>query len=358
MKIYLVGGAVRDELLGLPIKERDWVVVGATPEELLQQGYKPVGKDFPVFLHPKTHEEYALARTEKKVAPGYTGFVFHASPDVTLEEDLKRRDLTINAIAKEETGKLIDPFHGQLDLKNKLLRHVSPSFSEDPVRILRAARFAARFADFTVAPETMMLMQDMVKNGEVNALVPERVWQELQTALQEKAPIRFFEVLEAIGALNNLMSQSNEHELDLDALKRAPHDSVIRFAALLHRVTDLKTRLKKLRAPSEWSELTLLTQQYWHDFQHIENEKPEGILHLLQKVDAYRRPERFYKWLCACEASIDPSNLSKQKTILHNALLATQAVKLTEEEYKNFNGIEIQNALFKKRLNILEAGGF
>lgn len=355
MQIYLVGGAVRDELLGLPIKERDWVVVGATPEELLSQGYKPVGKDFPVFLHPQTHEEYALARTEKKVAPGYTGFVFHASPDVSLEEDLKRRDLTINAIAKEKSGKLIDPFHGQQDLKNKILRHVSPSFSEDPVRILRAARFAARFPDFVVADETLHLMQDMVKNGEVGALVPERVWQELQTALQEKAPIRFFDILNEAGALNSLIPEPSYHELALDALRNAPHDPILRFAILLHNVKNLKDLLKKLRAPSEWSELALLTQQYGCDFQNIENQLPEAILKLLQKIDAYRRPERFNKWLDACEAAIDHANLSKQKKILQHALLVTQSIKLTDEEYKKLTGMEIQGALFKERLKAISS---
>ncbi|MGZ8317101.1 MAG: multifunctional CCA addition/repair protein, partial [Telluria sp.] len=179
MKTYIVGGAVRDELLGLPVKDHDWVVVGATPEQMVAQGFRPVGKDFPVFLHPQTHEEYALARTERKTAPGYRGFVFHTSPDVTLEDDLVRRDLTINAIARAEDGTLTDPFNGQQDIRARIFRHVSGAFAEDPVRILRVARFAARFADFTVAPETIRLMQNMVAAGEVDALVPERVWQEL-----------------------------------------------------------------------------------------------------------------------------------------------------------------------------------
>lgn len=201
MKIYLVGGAVRDELLGIPYHEKDWVVVGATAEEMLAKGYRQVGKDFPVFLHPKTNEEYALARTERKVSKGYTGFTFNAAPEVTLEEDLQRRDLTINAIAKAEDGTIIDPFHGREDLQNKILRHVSPAFSEDPVRILRIARFAARYGDFTIAPETLALMKQMVVSGEVDALVPERVWKEWQRALSEKHPEKFFEVLAACGAM-------------------------------------------------------------------------------------------------------------------------------------------------------------
>ena len=184
MKIYSVGGAVRDELMGLPVKDRDWVVVGATPGDMVRHGYRPVGRDFPVFLHPETNEEYALARTERKTAPGYGGFVFHTDPGVTLEEDLRRRDLTINAMARGEDGELVDLHNGQADLAAKVLRHVSPAFAEDPVRILRVARFAARFADFTVAPETMTLMREMVSNGEVDALVSERVWQELVKGLQ------------------------------------------------------------------------------------------------------------------------------------------------------------------------------
>ncbi|MDH5600070.1 MAG: multifunctional CCA tRNA nucleotidyl transferase/2'3'-cyclic phosphodiesterase/2'nucleotidase/phosphatase, partial [Gammaproteobacteria bacterium] len=211
MKIYLVGGCVRDQLLGLETRDRDWVVVGATPDEMLQQDFRQVGKDFPVFLHPTSNEEYALARTERKVSAGYSGFSIHASSDVTLEEDLVRRDLTINAMALSDNGELIDPFNGQADIKNKILRHVSPAFVEDPVRILRVARFAARFAElgFTIAEETQQLMAEMVSNGEVDALVPERVWQETMRALQEKTPARFFEVLRDCGALAKLFPEIN-----------------------------------------------------------------------------------------------------------------------------------------------------
>ena len=206
MRVYVVGGAVRDELLGLPVKDRDHVVVGATPEEMERLGYKPVGKDFPVFLHPATHEEYALARTERKSGRGYKGFTVHAAPDVTLEEDLRRRDLTINAMAKAEDGTLIDPFGGKRDLQNRLLRHVSEAFSEDPVRILRVARFAARFG-FDVAPETMALMKRMVASGETDYLVPERVWQEFAKGLMEREPQRMFEVLEACGLRQKLLPE-------------------------------------------------------------------------------------------------------------------------------------------------------
>ena len=207
MKTYCVGGAVRDELLGFPIKDKDFVVVGATPQAMLDAGYRPVGKDFPVFLHPETHDEYALARTERKTAKGYRGFTVHASPEVTLEEDLARRDLTINAIAKDAEGKLIDPFNGQADIQSKILRHVSSAFAEDPVRILRAARFAARLTEFSLAPETLALMRQMVAAGEVDALVPERVWQELSHGLMEQKPSRMFEVLRACGALQKILPE-------------------------------------------------------------------------------------------------------------------------------------------------------
>jgi tRNA nucleotidyltransferase (CCA-adding enzyme) len=207
MKFYVVGGAVRDELLGVPVNDHDWVVVGGTPQQMLDQGFLPVGKDFPVFLHPQTREEVALARTERKTAPGYHGFAFHAEPGVTLAQDLARRDLTINAMARDEHGMLIDPFGGQDDLRAKRLRHVSPAFAEDPVRILRLARFAARFGDFEVAPETAALMQRMVEAGEVDALVPERVWQELSRGLMEAHPSRMFSVLRQCGALAKLLPE-------------------------------------------------------------------------------------------------------------------------------------------------------
>ena len=274
MKTYLVGGAVRDELLGYPYKERDWVVVGATVDEMLAAGFQQVGKDFPVFLHPETKEEYALARTERKTAAGYKGFDVHASPDVTLEEDLVRRDLTINAIAKDEHGEVIDPYHGVGDIEERLLRHVSSAFSEDPVRILRIARFLARYAHlgFSIADETMQLMRTMVDNGEVDALVPERVWQEMHKALTERTPSRFIEVLRECGALARILPeldalfgvpQPEEHHPEIDTgihtllvLQQAcklSDDADVRFAALMH---DLG---KGTTPPSEWP-------------QHIEHE--------------------------------------------------------------------------------------
>ena len=211
MQIYMVGGAVRDQLLGLPVNDRDWVVVGATPEQMQALGYLPVGKDFPVFLHPETHEEYALARTERKTAPGYKGFAFHTAQDVTLEQDLARRDLTINSIAEPAgltvSGSLFDPYNGQKDLQDRVLRHVTDAFREDPVRILRVARFAARFTDFSIAPETMALMREMVEDGEVDALVPERVWQELSRGLMEAQPSRMLTVLRDCGALQRLLPE-------------------------------------------------------------------------------------------------------------------------------------------------------
>ncbi len=267
MKVYLVGGAVRDQLLGLPVEERDWVVVGETPEAMERRGFKRVGKDFPVFLHPQTHEEYALARTERKVAPGHRGFVVHASPDVTLEEDLRRRDLTINAMAVDEEGRLIDPYGGRADLERRLLRHVSPAFAEDPLRILRVARFAARYAHlgFQVADETMELMRQMVDAGEVDALTPERVWQELVKALGERRPSEFFRVLRACGANARLFPEIEglfgvpqprrwHPEIDtgvhtlmvLNQAAELTDDTVVRFAALTH---DLG---KALTPPGQW----------------------------------------------------------------------------------------------------------
>ena len=225
MKIYTVGGAVRDTIMGLPVHDRDYVVVGSTVEEMLSLGFTPVGKEFPVFLHPETKQEYALARTEKKVAPGYRGFVFHASPDVTLEEDLLRRDLTINAMAMSEEGEIIDPFGGRRDIENRVFRHVSEAFAEDPVRILRLARFAARFRDFSVAPETMELMKKMVTDGEVDALVPERVWKELSQGLMESMPSRMIQIMHDCGALERIFPE-------IEALWEVPQPE--KYLSLIH----------------------------------------------------------------------------------------------------------------------------
>lgn len=344
MEIYLVGGAVRDRLLGLEPKERDWVVVGATPAEMEAQGYRQVGKDFPVFLHPETHEEYALARTERKTAPGYYGFAVHAAPDVTLEEDLLRRDLTINAIAQGADGQLIDPFNGQQDLMDKVLRHVSPAFSEDPVRILRVARFAARFAylGFSVAPETNQLMQDIVNAGEVDALVAERVWAETERALGEQTPVRFFEVLRECGALARLFPEIDclygvpqpeqyHPEIDtgvhtmmvLEQAARLSPQPIVRFAALVHDlgkgttpqdqwpkhiaheergVPLVEALCERLRVPRAYRELAVGVTRYHLHYHRAAELKPSTLLKMLNSLDAFRRPERFEQFILACEA--------------------------------------------------------
>jgi len=292
VKTYVVGGAVRDELLGLPVKDRDHVVVGATPEEMVKLGYKPVGKDFPVFLHPETHEEYALARTERKSGRGYKGFTVHAAPDVTLEDDLRRRDLTINAIAKSEDGSLIDPFGGKGDLERRVLRHVSEAFSEDPVRILRVARFAARFG-FSIAPETMQLMKGLVASGETDYLVPERVWQEFSKGLMEKRPERMFEVLEACGLRERLLPElETQPEVMSGSL-------AVRFALLCWSLAEdeVETLCRRLRVPNEPRELALLVSRNRMGLEAVPHALPEEILKLLKATDAFRRPERFAELL-------------------------------------------------------------
>ncbi len=341
MKIFVVGGAVRDELLGLPVKDHDYVVVGATPEDMLAQGFRPVGKDFPVFLHPQTHEEYALARTERKTAPGYKGFVFHTDPDVTLEQDLVRRDLTINAIARADDGTLADPFHGQQDLQQRVFRHVSDAFAEDPVRILRVARFAARFTDFTVAPETIALMQNMVAAGEVDALVPERVWQELARGLMGEWPSRMFEVLRACGALARILPELDalwgvpqppkyHPEIDTGAHVMMVVDTAalenyalpVRFAALLHDLGkgvtlpharpshhgherlggELVERIcQRLKVPGEVRDLALMTAREHGSIGRAFELRANAIVNLLGRCDAFRKPQRFIDMLRATE---------------------------------------------------------
>ena len=287
MKVYVVGGAVRDELLGLPVQDRDHVVVGATPEEMVRAGYKPVGRDFPVFLHPQTHEEYALARTERKIGRGYKGFTVHAAPDVTLEDDLRRRDLTINAMAKDEDGTLIDPFHGKEDLRKGVLRHVSEAFAEDPVRILRVARFAARFG-FSVHPSTLALMRRMVDSGETDYLVPERVWQEFSKGLMEKEPRRMFEVLEASGLLAKLFPQLR-HRVGIEG------SLPVRFARLAWplRESEVEALCERLRVPNEVRGLALLACRTRVALRASRLATPQALLELLKRTDAFRRPERF-----------------------------------------------------------------
>lgn len=306
MEIYLVGGAVRDRLLDLPVKEKDWVVVGSTPEKMLVDGFSPVGKDFPVFLHPKTKEEYALARTERKVAKGYKGFEFYADPTVTLEQDLQRRDLTINAIAEAASGELIDPFDGQQDIKAKLLRHVSPAFQEDPVRILRIARFAAKLPDFSVAEETVRLMEDMVAAGEVDALVAERVWQECEKAMHMPAPWRFFEVLEGVGAANVLWPALmwNEFDSQMFADACSKTDSpLLRFvvAWCTLDLEDARVYSARYRLPNHYSELLHLVIRLLPEYHMAKELTPQELLHVFKSVDLLRRPTRFELWLQASE---------------------------------------------------------
>jgi tRNA nucleotidyltransferase (CCA-adding enzyme) len=342
MKVYAVGGCVRDALLGRPVADRDWVVVGATPQQMLDAGYTPVGRDFPVFLHPQTHQEYALARTERKTAPGYHGFDFHAAPDVTLEDDLARRDLTINAMAQADDGTLIDPHGGQRDLAARILRHVSPAFAEDPVRILRLARFAARFADFTVAPETLALMRQMVAAGEVDALVPERVWQELARGLMEDAPARMLTVLRDCGALARLLPEldrlwgvpqrADYHpEVDtgmhmllvIDMSARLQAALPARWAALLHdlgkgstpaevlpkhighemRSVDLARRVcDRLKVPADCRDAALLAAREHGNIHRSLDFDAAALLRLLERCDALRRPMLLDHVLDACEA--------------------------------------------------------
>jgi tRNA nucleotidyltransferase (CCA-adding enzyme) len=341
MKIYTVGGAVRDGLLGLPVQDRDYVVVGATPADMLARGFTPVGKDFPVFLHPQTHEEYALARTERKTAPGYKGFVFHADADVTLEQDLERRDLTINAIAQAEDGSLIDPFNGQADIAARVFRHVSDAFAEDPVRILRLARFAARFADFTVAPETLQLMRQMVAAGEVDALVPERVWQELARGLMEQAPSRMFNVLRECGALACILPeldalwgvpQPEQHHpevdtgvhvmLAIDCAARLACNLPIRFAVLTHdlgkgvtpqeewpshhgheaySVKLVEQVCKRLKIPNDCRDLAVMTAREHGNIARAMELRANTVVKLFERCDGFRKPQRFVEMLRAAE---------------------------------------------------------
>lgn len=370
MKTYLVGGSVRDELLGLPVQDHDYVVVGASPKEMVQLGYRPVGKDFPVFLHPQTHEQYALARTERKISLGYKGFEVFTSPQVTLQEDLARRDLTINSIAKDEAGNIIDPFNGVADLEAGILRHVSPAFSEDPVRILRAARFAARFG-FHVAPETLKLMSDMVHNGEVDALVPERVWQELSRGLMESNPSRMFYILRECGALARILPEvdvlfgvpqpAHAHpEIDtgvhimlaIDYAATKHYSLAVRFATLMHDLGKGTTSpdewprhigheersilltqdlCERIRVPKDSRDLSLLVARYHGNVHRAEELKPATIADMLQAVDAYRKPGRFNEFLqaCACDFHGRPGYAAKpypQAEHLHRAFWAAKSV--------------------------------
>lgn len=393
MKTYLVGGAVRDQLLGYPIKERDWVVVGGTADSLLKQGYQQVGRDFPVFLHPQTHEEYALARTERKSGVGYYGFHCDFNPNVSLEDDLGRRDLTINAMAMDERGNIIDPHGGLLDLQNKRLRHVSPSFIEDPVRVLRVARFAARYhhLGFHLADETRRLMYTMVRCGELAHLVPERVWQEWQRSLEEPNPHVFIEVLRSCDALRVVLPEINalfgvpsrcdyHPEVDTgvhtlmvlqEAVKRSP-DPIIRCAALLHDLGKAMTPIRewpehhehgirglgvintlaqRLRLPAEYRQFALLVSRFHISLYKLGSLTPEAIVTLLEEADAFRRPARFEALLLTCEADVAGR---KGNWTFSNAItwrnLAAECAKLTA---KPIIEAGFQGELIKSRLHAL-----
>ncbi len=397
MQIYLVGGAVRDQLLNYPVKEQDYVVVGTTPADMLAQGFRLVGKDFPVFLHPETQAEYALARTERKIGPGYTGFSCHAAPDVTLEDDLKRRDLTINAMAQSSDGKITDPYNGLTDLKNKLLRHVSSAFVEDPVRILRVARFAARYAHlgFTVATETMELMRAMVRAGEVNALVPERVWQEFNRALGEQTPQAFINVLRTCGALAILFPEIDQlfgvpnppkwhPEIDtgvhtLMVLAQAVQlntDPCLRFAALAHDlgkgttpaafwpshpdheergVILIRELCRRYLAPRDYQELAILTSRYHTHCHRVFELKHSTLLTTLEKLDAFRRPARFQLFLLACEADARgrtgfEMQAYPQKEHMQLAFAAAQQVSIQPLLERGLTDAALGNALHQARI--------
>lgn len=356
MKVYLVGGAVRDRLLGRPHKEKDWVVVGSTPEEMVKQGFRPVGKDFPVFLHPETHEEYALARTERKTSKGYHGFVFHASPDVTLEEDLKRRDLTMNAIAQDDEGKLIDPFDGKQDIENKVFRHVSGAFEEDPVRLLRVCRFSAMLPDFKTAPETLELMKNMVKAGEVDALVPERVWQELKQALGYEHPDQFFETADRCGALETIFSEVKDVSTTLSALKKAAElsdDAHVRFAAAFGQLPtcDAKQLCLRLRIPNNYGGLLQLVASHHSTIESL-SDSPSEILNVLEKLDPFRRPERFERCLLAINAIYQSKHHKPLPALdlLNRAQKVCQHVNLDNID-KQSSGNKIAEAIRALRLD-------
>lgn len=401
MNTYLVGGAVRDQLLGLPVKDRDWVVVGATPAEMVAAGYKSVGKDFPVFLHPETHEEYALARTERKTSAGYHGFEFYTDTSVTLEDDLIRRDLSINAMAQNADGSLVDPYNGKADLENRVLRHVSPAFAEDPVRILRVARFAARYAHlgFNVADETLALMNQMVTNGEADALVAERVWAETDRALGEKSPAVYFQTLRDCGALNVVfpevdalfgVPQRKDYHPEIDTgihtmmvLEQAAllsDDPMVRFAALVHDLGKAKTPADvlprhighekaslplvnalcaRLKTPSKYRELALLVAEHHGACHRVNDMKASTLVDKLHALDAYRRPERFQQFLTACEADyrgrtgFEARSYTQKETFfaIYNAANSVDTKSIAQQH----SGAKIKEAIRLARINAIRA---
>jgi tRNA nucleotidyltransferase (CCA-adding enzyme) len=403
MDIYLVGGAVRDRLLGRPFTERDYVVVGAQPDDLTALGYRPVGKDFPVFLHPKSGEQYALARTERKTGPGYYGFATRYSPDVTLEEDLARRDLTINAMAERADGTIVDPYGGRRDLDARLLRHVSPAFVEDPLRVLRVARFAARLAPlgFAVAGETLELMRRIVASGEMRALVPERVWVETERALGEDTPAVYCEVLRCCGALAEVFPEIDalfgvpqppkwHPEIDtgihtlqvLDVAAGLSRDTTVRFAALVHDVGKgltprdqwprhigheesgarlIERMCQRLRVPNEHRELAVLVARHHARVHRVGEQRPGTILELLEITDAFRRGERFERFLLACEADARGRGPElraapyPQAADLRSALAAAAAVRLSPDVLANEQGPVIAERLRAARIDAIRS---
>lgn len=402
MQIYKVGGAVRDRLLGRPVTDIDWVVVGATVEQMQAQGYRPVGADFPVFLHPQSGEEYALARTERKSGRGYGGFTFHASPEVTLEEDLVRRDLTINAMAEDEQGRITDPYKGQQDLQDRILRHVSPAFAEDPLRVLRVARFAARYAGlgFQVAPETLALMRELSESGELQALTAERSWKEIARALMEEQPQVFIQVLRDCVALKQLMPEldvlfgvpqpaAHHPEIDtgvhtLSVLEQAARHNqplTVRWACLLHDLGKgltpeeewprhiahehrglkaIKAVNQRFKVPRDCQELALLVGEY-HTHGHRALElKASTLLELLQRFDVYRRPQRFEEFIAACEMDARgrlglEERDYPQAAYLRGAADAARAVAVQPLVEKGFTGQGLGEAIKRERLNALKA---
>lgn len=403
MRRYLVGGAVRDRLLGLPGGDRDWVVVGATPEEMIRAGYLPVGKDFPVFLHAQTKEEHALARTERKTAPGYHGFVFHAAPDVTLEQDLARRDFTINAIAEAEDGTRVDPYGGQRDLEARLLRHVSPAFAEDPVRILRAARFLARFAPlgFTIAPETLALMRSMVGAGEVDHLVPERVWQELKKALEMPRPSAAIALLRECGALARLLPevdalygvpQRPEYHPEVDtgvhlemvldmAARLAPGDALVGFCALTHDlgkaltpkdqlprhvghehggVRPLRAVCARYKVPAEYAAVAEIVCREHLNIHRLAELRADTVHELIARCDGFRKPERIRQLALACEADAR-GRLGRQETSYPSATLlvklhaAAAAISAGHAVASGLSGPDVGEWLRKARIAAIQS---
>jgi len=399
LDVYLVGGAVRDAMLGLEVKDRDWVVVGATPQRMQELGFKPVGRDFPVFLHPSSKEEYALARTERKTGPGYHGFEFVTTPNVTLEEDLMRRDLTINAMAQTRDGELVDYFGGAKDLASGILRHVSPAFGEDPVRVLRVARFAARY-DFRVAAETSDLMRRMVVAGEVDALVAERVWQETVRALAEPVPSRFIAVLRDCGALVRVFPEidalfgvpqapAHHPEIDtgvhtmmvLDQAARLSADTEVRFAALVHDLgkaltpkdelpshhqhehsglVPIRAMCERLRVPKEHRDLALIVCEYHLTLHKIAELRPATIVKLLESIDAFRRPVRVEKFALACAADKrgrtgHENDDYPQQALLRQCYEAAARVDAAALAAKHRTGIAIAEALHEARCRAVQA---